>query len=264
LGGISLFFKQRIPFSAVLLVFLLLLVGYSLCFGTGSGRVSGPEQGSQNFSVPITAGIEDVKVKIELGGARLNIRGDEQEELDGQLLQGRYSWENGGLFGTQPRVETRGRGEEVQITVDSVDSAMNFNGRESELELSMSDQARYSLEIDAGAIDGNLDFRELRVDELKLDTGASRVRLEFGDNGGTTKADISCGASDITLVVPESVGVKVNFSGVISSTNFMGSAGVLGDKEWVSPNYAEAKSKIDLDISAAAGSVKLERPPSTY
>lgn len=258
LGGISLFFRQQISFSVVFLVFLLLLIGYSLYAGTGPDRNFQSTASSQLFSVARYAGDQQAKVDVELGGTKLRLRGVEQATLDDQLLTGSYRW-NKGSFGDEPEVRTSRAGDEVRIAIES-----NKIAQESELELELSDQVRYSLAIEAGAIDGDLDLRKLQVDELKLDTGASRIRLEFGDNGGTTKADISCGASDVTLVVPENVGLRVNFSGVISSSNFMGSSGVLGDKVWVSPNYAEAKTKVDVDIAAAAGSVQLERPAVSY
>jgi len=105
-----------------------------------------------------------------------------------------------------------------------------------------------------------IDLSQLMVDNLKIGTGASNFELQFGETGIATQGKIDSGASKLTLVVPESVGLQIRLKGVATSTDFMGSGLLLDDKKWVSPNYSEAKTKIDLEISTAAGSVRLERP----
>lgn len=129
----------------------------------------------------------------------------------------------------------------------------------SDIALNLSHKVPYDLDIKAGAINGTIDLSRLMVDNLKISTGASNFQLQFGENGIATKGKIDSGASKLALVVPESVGIKIRLNGVATSTNFMGSGLLLEDKTWVSPNYSEAKSKIDLEISTAAGSVQLER-----
>ncbi|HZK85588.1 MAG TPA: hypothetical protein VFC58_13160, partial [Desulfosporosinus sp.] len=133
----------------------------------------------------------------------------------------------------------------------------------SELELNLSRRVNYDLELSTGVINGTMDLSQLLVDNLKISTGASNFRLEFGDTGIATHGKIDSGASKLTLVIPENVGVLILLKGVATSTNFMGSGLLSDDKKWVSPQYADALTKIDLEISMAAGSVQLERPKTS-
>jgi len=268
LGGLALLFGKRIPFSAVLLVFLLILVGYSMTFGTNFGWTNeygynytpfnnGTTSGTLAMSDQMKPGIEKADVELNLGGAEMNLGSLSPEVSKEKTVEGEYSYR--GLLGSgEPKFYSKAGTDKVDIKF----SSEKRSAGKGTLNLDFSDKLIYNFDINAGAIDGDLDFTNLMVDKLELSTGASHLRLSFGDTGASTRADISGAASDIRLVVPETVGLRARFSGVASDTNFMGSGLLLDDKEWTSPNYQEAKTKIDLDISTAAGSVKLERPGS--
>ena len=270
--GAGLLLSRRIPFSAILLVFLLALVGYSLVFGDAIGQRydfdrdwrwnynGGPfashSSGTASLDTPLQQGVNRAALNLNLGGGRFNIQSMAGSEEENQLLTGQYEWQDS-VFdnGREPGLQTSRSGDTMRVTFDGE----KVRGRQS-LNLNLSPKVRYDLDIDAGAIDGRIDLSQLRVENLKLNTGASKFDLIFGDNGLTTQAKVNSGASNVTLEVPESVGLRVHFSGVVSSTNFMGSGLLLDNKDWVSPNYDQAKSKVNLDISAAAGSVNLQRP----
>jgi len=271
LGG-ALVLNRRIPFSAVLLFFLLALVGYALVFGDSSGQRSNVERGwpwhdrgapflahssgMRSLNVLLEQGVDRADLDLKLGGARFNIRSQGGAEEQQQLLTGEYAWQDSVLdIARQPQLQTLRSGDTVRVTFDG-QKAWGMRS----LDLNLSPLVRYDLAIDAGAIDGRLDLSELQVEHLKLNTGASKFDLIFGDNGTATEAQVNSGASNVTLEVPDSVGLRVHFSGVVSSTNFMGSGLVLANRDWVSPNYDQAKSKVDLTLSAAAGAVELRRP----
>lgn len=259
LAGIGLLFNRRIPFSAVLLVFLLILVGYSITFGDRPLPLPSPFSGSttgvSSLDVPLESGIDKAHLELNVGGAQVQVSALDQSISSQRLMSGNYTWEGRG-YGSGPRLNTKRSGNTMNVTLNTEKPG---SGGE-HLDLNLSDKVSYSLDINAGAIDGNLDLSQFAVDDFELNTGASKFQLQFGDKGKVTQARINGGASKITLVVPENVGLKVHLSGVVSNTNFMGSGLAFDNKDWVSPNYDQAASKIDLDISTAAGSVNLERP----
>lgn len=261
-GGIALFFNKKIPFSTVLVVFLLTLVGYSFIQGVPQFGDRNPiREGKSanlnllNLEAPLENGVKNSNLELNLGGAHVNVYGVKTESNSTSLLSGTYQWNNRFNYGV-PEFSHDRNGDTARIKFNSEKKP---SSGDSSLELKLSDQVDYDLDINAGAVRGTLDFSQLRVKKLDMSTGASDVELRFGDTGVHTKADLSTGASQITLVVPENIGLKINLSGIASDTNFTGDGLFLSDKEWISPNYNEAKTTIEMDISMAAGKVNLER-----
>lgn len=273
LTGIGLLFSRRIPFSAVLLVFLLSMVAYSMVMGYKplpsqmnnlfhSGTIE-----TKIIKVPLPSDVKKAKVNLELGGAQVNVSALDSEVSKSQLMTGNYQGKTG--RSKQEVQEVNASGVTTQQSGDTLIATASFGTNKgtvnwgkierSELELNLSRRVNYDLELSAGAINGTMDLSQLLVDNLKISTGASNFRLEFGDVGIATHGKIDSGASRLTLVIPENVGVLIRLNGVATSTNFMGSGLLSDDKKWVSPQYADALTKIDLEISMAAGSVQIER-----
>lgn len=266
LAGIGLLLGRRIPFSAILLVFLLAMVGYSMAVGDqfeqwqNGNPLSGTTSSAQSLSVPLPDGVKKAHISLNLGGSQVQIQDlNSEDNAKPQLLTGEYQWMSRGS--SRPGLSTAQSGDTMNVTLTPPTFGMNVKGPEinNHVKLNLSTKVHYDLDIDAGAIDGKIDLSRLLVDNFKLDTGASKFELVFGDTGVTTKGKIDSGASKVNLVIPENVGVRIHLSGVASSTNFMGSGLFIDEKNWASSNYETAKTKVDLDISTAAGSIQLDR-----
>ena len=269
LAGIGLLFSRRVPMSAVLLVFLLSMVAYSMVVGDKplpgqmNNFFNGGTTETRPISVPLPPDVKKARVNLNLGGAKVSVAALDSGSSENQLMTGNYQGlEKGNVSGSEKSgLSTTQSGDTLNVTLLSASfgrKSSHING--SNFELNLSNKVHYDLDMSAGAIDGTMDLSHLLVDNLIISTGASDFSLAFGDTGIATRGKIDSGASKLTLVIPENVGVSIHLNGVATSTNFMGSGLLSDDKNWESPKYAEAKTKIDLDISMAAGSVQLERP----
>lgn len=267
LGGIALFFNKRIPFSTVLLVFLIVLVGYSFVPGVDRGKYQGPfhetSAGTLGLVVPMEDGVKKANLMLNLGGADVNLNTTKGNIDPQKVLTGNYQWRSNLtlLPDANPQLSQNTSGDTINIQFNS---EKKLSTSESKLDLNLNPQLDYStLSVNAGAINGTMDLSNLRVGNLDINSGASNMELRFGDTGAATQAKINAGASKVTLVVPDPVGLKVHVSGFTSNTNFAGKGLFLKDKEWVSPNYDSAKTKVDMTISVAAGKIDLERPQTS-
>ncbi|TGE37758.1 hypothetical protein E4K67_13675 [Desulfosporosinus fructosivorans] len=268
LAGIGLLFSRKIPLSAVLLVFLLSMVGYSMVMGDKPlpGQMNnffhtGTTE-SKQINVPLPSDVKKASVDLQLGGAKVYVTALDSEVSEPQLMTGKYQGtkQNDAVGREVLDLSTQQSGDTLDVTLSSTAFGRNSDPiKWSDLELNLSRKVHYDLDVAAGAINGTMDLSNLLVDNFKISTGASNFEMEFGDTGITTRGKIDSGASKLTLVIPENVGITIRLNGVATSTNFMGSGLLLDDKSWVSPQYANALTKIDLDISMAAGSVRLER-----
>lgn len=269
IAGIALFFNKRVPFSAVLLVFLLVLVGYSfLLTGNSFGNNDSLRQGSDTvmkLEAVLDERVEKAELDLSMGGTALTLSAIEGLEGSQLLVQGNYEWKP--RFGKESRFVSRHLNREPEFKYDRSgrSAKVNFNTRLGSgssgdiLDLQLSPQVEYDIDLSAGAVDGTLDFSKLRIRDLDISVGASALTLKMGDNGGRAKVELSSGASEITIIVPESVGLKINVSGIVSETNFAGDGMILSSKDWVSDNYDKADTKIEIDISMAAGKIDLQR-----
>ncbi|WP_425808177.1 LiaF domain-containing protein [Desulfitobacterium sp. Sab5] len=263
LGGIALLFSRRIPFSTVMLVFLIVLVGYSFLPGVDRNRYIGPFNGNSSgggdFLVPMEEGTKKANLTLNLGGTDLRLNTSGPISDPNKLFYGKYDWKANFASANDPapQISHTKNGNTVNIQFNS-ERKMGLGT--SKMDLTLNPQVDYGkMQINAGAFNGVMNLSELRVNNLDINCGASQLELDLGDTGGPTQAEINAGASKIKLVVPEQVGVKIKLSGFTSSTNFAGDGLVLNDKEWVSSNYDTAKTKVDMAISVAAGKIDLER-----
>lgn len=269
LAGIGLMFSRRIPLSFVLLMFLLCMVGYSLVVGDkpipwhmtipySSGMTE-----TKPVNVPLPSDVKKAQVNLELGGSQVQVQALDPGNSERQLITGNYQGksENSDQGSDGSGLSTHQSGDTLAVTLSSASFGKKMNkGNRNNIELNLSTKVHYDLDVTAGAINGKMDLSQLSVDNLNISTGASNFELQFGDTEITTQGKIDSGASKLRLVVPENVGLRIRLNGVATNTNFMGSGLFLEDKNWVSPNYAAAKTKIDLEISTAAGEVQLDRP----
>lgn len=261
LAGIGLLFNKRIPFSAVLTLFLLILIGYSLVFGIPSGPfnyfnddwTSDAGLVSTALDLPADPQIERVNLDVDLGATSFDIHALSGQEEETSLLKGNFGRTGSGNV---PQLKSDRSGDTMNVKLST--TGLNLRGP-NKLDLGLSDQPEYQLKIDAGAVKSVLNFDRLKVDELSLDIGASDTELHFGDTGAHSTVSIDGAASKIKLIVPATVGIRIKMDGITSGTNFAGSGLIQNQANWVSANYDQAETKIDMDISLAAGSVELAR-----
>ena len=81
----------------------------------------------------------------------------------------------------------------------------------------MSPDMEVDIEISAGATDLALDLRDLNVRNLKVEAGASDIRVWLPADAGQTYVDIAAGAAKVELLAPDNVAVHID---IASPTGF--------------------------------------------
>ena len=119
--------------------------------------------------------------------------------------------------------------------------------------MTLSPDVTYTLDLDYGATDLNLDLTNLKVDSIDIDSGASSADIKFGEY--PTKVTIDTGASSLDFKFPKDIGVKVHVEGGAISTDL--DDFTKEDKDYLY-NYDEGKNNIEIIINAGASSIKGE------
>jgi hypothetical protein len=142
----------------------------------------------------------------------------------------------------------------VNINIEQKTDIINLNKKKTyDYGFDLNSNVVWDIDIDTGAINGTLDFSDLKVSKLDIDMGVSNLKLIFGDNQSNTKVDIDGGISNLDMTIPENVGVRVDFDGGIKNTNIGGLGWRKTGDYYVSPNYDEAEKKLELDVDIGIG-----------
>ncbi len=207
--GIAIIFKIR-WLGIVLVVIGILLIGFFVVEKFQIGK-------SREFvqSVPFEAGVKVIEAEILFGGGELNVSALGSDDFFA-VNKIRTS------ESAEPKLELSKSGETRKLEI-SRRSDLNFSylrGLREKWDLKFSRDVVFSLSMNYGASDVNVDLRNLKVKELEITAGVSSTEIVFDEF--PTKVKILAGASDIRLKFPKEYGVSVKVNEGASSVNLNG------------------------------------------
>jgi hypothetical protein len=163
-----------------------------------------------------------------------------------------------GTFGGGLRYHARRRGDlldvEMKMRVEPV-AFLNWAPGGYDWDVQLNPDVPLVLKCETGASRSLLDLRDLKVTELKLETGASASQLTLPANAGYTRVKVQAGAARVDIRVPGGVAARIKASGALASvtvdeTRFPGF-----DSRYQSPDYESAANKVDIEVETGVGAV---------
>jgi len=168
----------------------------------------------------------------------------------GQLLSGTFAG------GVKQRAQISGDRLEARIEANPMLFPPFLSGWQGlEWNVNLNRDVPLTLRLETGASQSELDLRELRVTDLRVNTGASKTDIVLPANAGKTDVRVELGAASLDMVVPQNVAARIRSehgaaSIEIDTARFPYSNGI-----YESPDYPSAQNKIDIMIQAGAGRV---------
>lgn len=96
-----------------------------------------------------------------------------------------------------------------------------------------------------------------RCDRIEFEGGIGKVLLDFsGVWSSSAHAKVTMAVGELTLRLPRRVGIRLAMDKFLSS--FEPAGLVRTGDSFVSPNYASAERRLDVDLTTAMGGVKVE------
>jgi hypothetical protein len=123
-------------------------------------------------------------------------------------------------------------------------------------EITLAGQIPWSIETRFGMSDIVADLEDLELLSWEISGGASNVEARLPRPNGEVPIHIGAGASDIELVRPAGVPVRVHIGGGASGLvidDFPGG----GKIDWRSPDYDELENRYDIQIGAGASDLTI-------
>jgi hypothetical protein len=119
----------------------------------------------------------------------------------------------------------------------------------------LNDEIPLSLDLETGASDTRLDLTDLRVTDLRLQTGASATDLTLPANAGHTRAEIRAGAASVNVRVPSGLAARIRVRGGLAAITVDQNRFPRTGDVYQSVDYDTAPNKVDVDIETGVGSI---------
>jgi predicted membrane protein len=228
---------------------ILILLGLWVLIGVFTApRTSETEE----TMIPLE-GAGEARVHIGHGAGRLRVSSGAGPD---ELLSGSFG---GGL---EQKVKRAGDALDVKLSMRV--SGANFAfpwmwgpGHSLDWTVHLNEEIPLSLNLETGASDTRVDLTDLRVTDLRLQTGASSSEISLPAGAGHTKAVIRSGAASIKVRVPDGVAARIKASGGIADIQVNKSRFPRVGGVYQSEDYATAENKVDIDIETGVGSVSV-------
>lgn len=192
---------------------------------------------AQELAAPLGS-LEAGRLAFTRGAAHLTIRVDGSME---DLYRARFE-------GKSPDVQTDG---------GTVTVRYRMSVRPTRGEIMLSGRVPWSIRAGMGMSHVVADLGDLELRDFEISGGMSHVEMRLPRPKQAVRVRIGAGASDVELIRPTGVPVRVHIGGGVSKLaidNFrLGAAA--GKTDWRSPDYDQAESRYDIEIGAGASEI---------
>jgi hypothetical protein len=192
-------------------------------------------------------GANQASLKLSHGAGRLVLGAGASP---GQLLTGTFAG------GVKQRARLSGDRLEAKIEAHPTLFPPFFGGWQGlEWKIDLNPDIPLALRLETGASQSELDLRELKVTDLRVNTGASKTDLTLPANAGKTDVRVEIGAASVDMVVPQGVAARIRAEQGLSAIEVDPSRFPYSNGIYESPDFSSAQNKVDILVQAGVGRV---------
>ncbi len=250
-AGASIVFNDKKTIKLLVwIVFFAIVIVYG--FYLQYSRYQLPTNNNPNVSYELESNVKTAALNLDLTGVDLKINSSSTTNLlDGYL----------GNPNVNKKIDYVDGGEKANIAFKEKTKRINLGSNKGySSNFYLSDKITWNIYGEIGAVSGNMDCRNLNVNNIDLDFGAGDIKLLLGSNVDNLNVSIGAGATNINIVVPKDLGVRVKLDGGLKHSNLNNLNWNLVNGWYVSPNYETSlsKAKIDVDMGVGNFNIKVE------
>lgn len=156
--------------------------------------------------------------------------------------------------GIKPRTTHSVSGEKAFISLKDAERPVNLSKQFSRWELWLNEEVPAEISLRTGAARTELALYNLDVTRLQLKAGAGDFTIHLGTRESNIK--VESGASNLTIFVPERIGIRLEAKGGLISVNG-DAAGILkkAERNYESTKLGEKDAIVQLEVVMGAGSI---------
>lgn len=218
---------------------------FEIHFGDGTAAFD-----TTYFAQEYSDSIKTAKLQFSggAGGFKMLMPTDKLVDFKTEGLKNNYRL-NRNDFGTHTDLDFEMKGNTVNLKT---------KGYKNSVEMSLNANPEWELFFDVGASTLNLDLTPYKVSKLDIDMGAAALNVKFGDLSDVTRLKIDAGASDMDILIPDSVGCEINSDDALSSKNYEGFKKV-NHNIYRTENFDSSTKKIFIEIDCGVSSIDVKR-----
>jgi hypothetical protein len=132
-----------------------------------------------------------------------------------------------------------------------------WGGERLDWQVRLTENVPLALDVETGASEAQLDLSRLRVEKLRLATGASSVKVTMPASAGRTDARIESGAASVDIVIPQGVAARIEVESGLANARVDTTRFARTDKVYQSADYETAANRLDLRVEAGVASIEI-------
>ena len=248
--GVAIFFDRSLLPLGIVLLILALFFGLITLSPTGK---TGIEPVVDQHSWAIDPNITEAGLEVELPAGDLSIRESSQNKVEFTL---KYP------HGKPARVKQEIKGRKAYYKIQSTKSSfLDGLGKNSagELNLTLSPEVSWDVELEVGTAKAELDFSQLKLKKLEVECGASELQLQLGRPEPETLVNIEAGASRLKIVVPEDVRLQIRSDGILSNSNLEAAGLIRSGDVYYTPDSVSSDSVLKIELDTGVSDLELVR-----
>lgn len=238
----------RVNFWAIFWPALLILAGLWFLIAPRLARDL-PAGEVEKLNLPLGA-IQSADVELEHGAGKLSVHA---LELGGELAAG--------SFGHGVEVDFDPRRVPAKLKIKSKIDPLIIPGMERgsyNWDLGLARNLPLNLRLTGGASDNELDLRDLQVQRLKIETGASATRVTLPAQVSFTDVEVESGAASMVIEVPQGVAARIRVESGLLSVNVDPLRFPKVGNTYESADFNTAQYRADIRIESGVGSVEVK------
>jgi hypothetical protein len=234
-----------VAIGTIVIITTLAIIGFVI-FGQGRFGALNDSLYNETISFVKETGINSAIVELKIGAAEVKIQGGSNELIGGYFKSD--------FLKLDAKSQLQESVQKVVLTGKS--DWEEFKGGKTTLDLEVSSDTPMEFNMDAGAVNMYLDFSRVMADDIKINTGASKINLILGDDVENSKLDISGGASSVNILLPRTIGANVKIVSALSSRKLIDFQQI-DSNNYQSNNYQFIDKKIDIGLSLGVSSLDI-------
>ena len=202
------------------------------------------------FEEPIAPNTEKATFRLESGAGRFVIR-----DTTSQLVKAETESNFGKYSLTQEQSDNSAF---VTLEFRGRNRGWHFGNGRNHVDVRLNPIPVWTINIQVGAASGDFDLSPFKVEELRLDAGASSMNVRLCDRSEETRVRVKTGAASTTIEIPESVGCEVRLQTALSGKRLRG-FDKISNSRYQTSNFDSASKKIYIDVSAGVSQIRVDR-----
>lgn len=147
---------------------------------------------------------------------------------------------------------------DITFKMESKKFRFGKKGSFNKVEMALNPLPVWNVNFDVGAASMKVDLSNHKVKNVNINMGAAALNLKLGEPVDEIRLDVSAGASDIDIFIPENAACEINSDVALSSTNYEGFTKLESGK-YRTPNFDETSKRIFIKIESGVSSIDVRK-----